>query len=129
MATVLEDMDLKSVRNMVRDSLGLEGDVEINPETTLLELGAEDLDLVDLLFKLGVPIGKYVVDYESRKIRDYSEDILSVAEWERDRRNIPQYEHLEELSKSKGINALKAVLNISDCVSIGQYLAEHRQAA
>ena len=127
--TILEKIDLEYVIGIIKNSLYLEDSLKVSPETRLKDLGAEDLDVFDILFRLGVPIKKYVKDFESRKIGGYKKDLISVANLECVKGNISLYTHLKRLAHTRNIQEVIDVLNVADCLSLGQYSQKNRPAA
>ena len=118
---ILEKINFEVVAGAIKNSLGLDDSVQITPETKLKDLGAEDVDVFDILFILGIPISKYVLDFETRKIRGYEKDLINVANLECAKGNISQYTHLRRLAYTKNMQEAMEILNAADCLSLGQY--------
>ena len=126
----LKTMNYDRVVEIIRDSLCLDDSVTINSQTRLEELGAEDLDYIDIFHRLGVQVGDYIKDYETRQLTGrHSIDLRFVSMWETNRRNYARGEHLVNLSRIKDMKELTSKLTVADCVSIGEYTSEKRQKA
>ena len=122
-------LETDKVRRVIRDSLCLEDNVLITPETRLIDLGCDEVDLLALLPEIGIQANKYVIDHETRKIGDYGEDISCVAKFERSRGNLQRYDHLMELVETDRLpNAgeklprLKSLLTVRDLESFYEYI-------
>lgn len=129
MTNCLEEISFEKVVEILKNSLDLDDSVSIAPETRLKDLGAEDIDVFDILFRLGIPISKYVLDFETRKIGRYEKDLISIANLESAKGNISQYVHLKKLAYTKNMQEAMNVLNAADCLSLGQYSQKIRPVA
>lgn len=126
--STLEEMNFDKVCRIIRDSLFLEDSATISPQTRLVDLGAEDVDYLDIMKRLGVCVRDYIQDYESRKLTGrHSADLKSVSYIEDKKGNLVQAQHLTNLSSATNISDLISQLTVADCVSIGQYTIEKRQ--
>lgn len=127
---VLEEMNFEEVCGMIRDSLGFDDSIALSPQTRLDELGAEDMDYIDIAHKLGVTVGNYIKDYETRELTgQHTADLRFVSYWEAKRGNHFQAKHLITLSYARDIKELESKITIADCVSIGGYAREKRKKA
>ena len=99
---------------------------DLTPQSPLNELGIEDINLLEILNDMGISVSKYVVDFETRKIR--SKFILSqVSEFEDKRGNSTQAQHLINLASYSYAPDLiardRGCMTVGDLVSIGDYAA------
>ncbi|MFH0711983.1 MAG: hypothetical protein V1889_02645 [archaeon] len=121
-------MNIEEVRDAIRGSLGLEGDVEIDSEVLLEALGVKRIDFVDIMFRLGaydawdfsgggisergrkilVEVGKFSNDPSY----GYRFSLMSVSSWEEilesltpmDIYYIANYKRRERSGECAGVN-------------------------
>ena len=88
----LDKMDVEEVKNIVRDSLGLDNGVVINGNVPIAKHGAERIDLADILFKAKAYDAKHLSNGEVNKQgRDF---LINVGEYFK----MPFYEHFTSLA-------------------------------
>ena len=107
----------------VRSSLGLERDERVPVESPLADLGAEGVDLLDIIHKLGKSPGDYVMAGE---LTIYCKNLIRDKAEEYDREESPEYNHLMVLVKCSGRDIVK-IITTKDIAEILRYEEGHNK--
>tara|TARA_Y100000310_G_C20547092_1_gene746123 strand:- start:356 stop:754 length:399 start_codon:yes stop_codon:yes gene_type:complete len=110
------------VEKVLRSSLSLDDDVKITPDTKLMDLNAEPIDILDIYHKLGMEFSKYTsgekLNFDGRKLllnmsRDYfRHNVYPLRE---------PTNHFKNLAKSKTTNDFINQLLVKDLIEIKNY--------
>lgn len=124
LAEKIRIMNFNEVSKVVRDSLALDKDVRVTPDSNLVNLGAEPIDVLDMFYKLKIPDMKYI---SGEKINKEGKrrlwDIFN-AKKERDWLT-PDLIHWWKLSSYDTTSGFINQLLVKDLLEIQAYEATH----
>jgi hypothetical protein len=120
----------EGVKQVLRDYVDDDRLVTLAQDTTLTELGLEDIDLLNILHDMGVDAKPFIIDYETRTLQTH--DIFSrLGAYERTREDSFKALHLKNLSRYDTAPQLlnEGYMNVGDLVTIADYSASCRDCS
>ena len=110
----LELISLDEIKKVLRNSLALENDVEIEENTKLIDLNVELIDVLDIYFRLGMDFSKYI---SGERLNQEGVDFLKKVGKSLGLND----HHYQNLANSKTTNAFINQLLVKDLVEINNY--------
>ena len=106
----------KEVQEVLRVSLALEDNVKITPNTKIVELGAEPIDILDIYFNLGMNFSNYTSGEKfNDKFRSFLKEIML------DSLEGDYALHIADLAGSNTTNYFIDKLTVKDLMTIKKY--------
>ncbi len=128
MTKTIERIGISDVEKIVRESLALETDIELNANTMLKDLGAEPIDVLDIYFRLGMKLTDYVSGERiSEKGRERMWNIAEANLYYYSYGTYKDVIHFIKLGMSKTSNEFINQLTLGDLVDIKNYTIEEER--
>lgn len=125
MRTLTKTVNFNFVEKVLREALALDEDIKIEPNTRLIDLGVEPIDILDIYYRLGINFSNYI---SGERLNEKGKRVLcNVAEMKRREYDVDldTVWHFEALAKLRTTNEFIKQLMVYDLVDIKNYEITH----